>query len=98
MEVFNKIMDSTGPNPKLIFQGLTLLGGLIVFIAIIFCLKIRTGKTFRILISKNQKLLIISLIIAFVTIFLIFLLLLLVNTLILHRHRGNWMKHLGYPC
>jgi hypothetical protein len=20
------------------------------------------------------------------------------NTLILHRHRGKWMKHLGYPC
>ena len=79
MGVFNKIMDSTGPNPKLVFQGLTLLGGLIVFIAIIFCLKIRTGKIFRAPISENQKLLIISLIIAFAIIFLIFVLLLLVN-------------------
>jgi hypothetical protein len=79
MGFFNKIMDSTGPNPKLIFQGLTLLGGVIVFIAIIFCLKIRTGKTLRVLISENQKLLIISLIIAFAFIFLIILSLFLVN-------------------
>lgn len=72
-------MDPTGPNPKLIFQCLTLLGGLIVFTAIMFYLKIKTGKTLRVLISENQKLLIISLIIAFAFIFLIILSLFLFN-------------------
>jgi len=72
-------MDSTGPNPKLMSQGFILLVGLIVFLTIILYLKIRTGKTFHVLISKNQKLLIISLIIAFGIILLLFLLRFLFN-------------------
>ena len=72
-------MDTSGPNPKLISQGVILLGGLIVFMTIILYLKIRTGETIQTLISENQRLLIISLLISFAIISLIFLVLLLFN-------------------
>ncbi|OGQ84687.1 MAG: hypothetical protein A3F90_12210 [Deltaproteobacteria bacterium RIFCSPLOWO2_12_FULL_60_19] len=36
-----------GPNPKYIFQGLFLLTGILVFVAVVMFLKVRSGRSFK---------------------------------------------------
>jgi hypothetical protein len=65
-----------GPNPKFIFQGLILLGGVVILAVTAVILKVRSGKSVKEILSdhKLQQLSLASAFVLFIVVCLAFIL------------------------
>ena len=68
-----------GPNPKLIFQGLVLVGGFLIFAVAVVLLKVRSGKSFKEVLAEHNRLSAFALGSALILFIVVFLALILIN-------------------
>lgn len=69
----------TGPNPKYIFQGIVLIGSLLIFAGMVSILKTKTGEPIATLISEYKQLFNFAVIVVIVLVIIAFLIIIVVN-------------------
>jgi len=72
-------MNTTGPNPKFIYQGVIFVGSLIIFAVLILLLRKYTGKSFGVLIKEYQHLFTLSSLVVFILFLFVFFVLYTIN-------------------
>jgi hypothetical protein len=72
-------MNNTGPNPKFIFQGLVLVGSLLIFVILFLIQKQESGKSKEIKGKETRRLFAYSWLLALILVVLTFLVFYLIN-------------------